>query len=591
MAVHSSEKLLKYVAWPQDTLSDSKTGAVVGYLMPKVANRSSIQMLYSPAHRRQNHPNAAWDFLLFIARNVAAAFEVLHAEGHILGDVNQGNVMVGKDTTVVIIDSDSFQVDANGIIHFCEVGVSHFTPPELQGLSSFAGFRRTVNHDNFGLALLIFHTLFGGRHPYAGVPQKDGVGDSLEGDIKEFRYAYARDGKYRGIGPPPRSIPTSMLPFEVEQLFHLAFTEQGARTARPTARQWVVALDAVRGGLKKCISSALHVYPGHLAECTWCSLEKIGVSYFTDTGVAYVRPVTGFDMGKFWPILELVPLPSAFVFPSIPVFALIATPLSAEAMAESGQLWIRIIAVLGGLLMIAQSMKLVIPAVIVAVLGWQFGSPKENKARADEHRKRKQSRDSAKANFDRLVQQITSSVGPQGFLAKKAELAALRDEYRKIPEMEQHEITHLKNTAQERQKKKFLERCFIDVATIPNVGPGRKAALRSFGIETAADVSKHAVMQVKGFGERNTRAMMDWKASCERKFVYNPSLAFKPADTNAIRKKFGTRAAQIERALEAGLGELKSFAAVSESRKKAALPTLEAAAKQLAQAEKDLSVF
>ncbi|WP_229263039.1 helix-hairpin-helix domain-containing protein [Duganella dendranthematis] len=227
MATRSSEKLLKYVAWPQSTLSDSKTGAVVGYLMPKVTNRSSIQMLYSPAHRRQNHPKAGWDFLLFIARNVAAAFEVLHAEGHILGDVNQGNVMVGKDSTVVIIDSDSFQVEANGTVHFCEVGVSHFTPPELQGLSSFSGFRRTINHDNFGLALLIFHTLFGGRHPYAGVPQRDGVGDSLESDIKEFRYAYAKDAKQRGIAPPPRSIPTSMLPSEVEQLFHQAFTEQG----------------------------------------------------------------------------------------------------------------------------------------------------------------------------------------------------------------------------------------------------------------------------------------------------------------------------------------------------------------------------
>lgn len=46
---------------------------------------------------------------------------------------------------------------------------------------------------------------------------------------------------------------------------------------------------------------------------------------------------------------------------------------------------------------------------------------------------------------------------------------------------------------------------FIDVASIPGVGPARKAALRSFGIETAADVTRRGVKQVKGFGDHLTR--------------------------------------------------------------------------------------
>ena len=75
--------------------------------------------------------------------------------------------MVGRDSKVVLIDSDSVQINANGTLHLCEVGVSHFTPPELQTMPSFVGFERTENHDNFGLALLIFHILFGGRHPYS----------------------------------------------------------------------------------------------------------------------------------------------------------------------------------------------------------------------------------------------------------------------------------------------------------------------------------------------------------------------------------------------------------------------------------------
>jgi DNA-binding helix-hairpin-helix protein with protein kinase domain len=282
MASTVDQQLLNYVAWPQDTLHASRSGPVIGFLMPKVVGRDPIHMVYSPAHRRQDRPKASWDFLLYVARNTAAAFAALHDHGHVLGDVNQGNVMVGGDSKVVLIDSDSFQVNARGSLHLCEVGVAHFTPPELQGLSSFQGFTRTANHDNFGLALLIFHLLFGGRHPYSGVPLRDGVGDALEADIKGFRYAYARDAQSRGIAPPPRSIELSILPDALESMFHLAFTEKGASGGRPTAKQWEVALDGLRGRLKKCSASLVHVYPDHLNKCPWCALEQKGDIYFVD---------------------------------------------------------------------------------------------------------------------------------------------------------------------------------------------------------------------------------------------------------------------------------------------------------------------
>ncbi len=250
MAATADAQLVSYAAWPQETLHSSRGGPVVGFLMPKVVGREPIHMVYSPAHRRQERPKAAWDYLLFVARNTAAAFETIHEHGHVLGDVNQGNVMVGGDSKVVLIDCDSCQVDARGTLHLCEVGVSHYTPPELQGLSSFDGVVRKANHDNFGLALLIFHLLFGGRHPYSGVPLRNGVGDALESDIKEYRYAYARDAQRRGFSPPPRSIPVEIVPDAVESMFHAAFTETGTQGGRPTAKQWVAALDGVRAKLR-----------------------------------------------------------------------------------------------------------------------------------------------------------------------------------------------------------------------------------------------------------------------------------------------------------------------------------------------------
>ena len=54
------------------------------------------------------------------------------------------------------MDTDSFQVHEGGKHWFCEVGVATHQAPEMQGKSSYKGIVRTPNHDNFGLAVLIF---------------------------------------------------------------------------------------------------------------------------------------------------------------------------------------------------------------------------------------------------------------------------------------------------------------------------------------------------------------------------------------------------------------------------------------------------
>jgi DNA-binding helix-hairpin-helix protein with protein kinase domain len=100
MASTADAQLLNYVAWPQETLHPSRGGPVLGFLMPKVSNKDPIHMVYSPAHRRQDYPKAAWDFLLYVARNIAASVETVHGHGHVIGDVNQNSFMVGRDSKV-----------------------------------------------------------------------------------------------------------------------------------------------------------------------------------------------------------------------------------------------------------------------------------------------------------------------------------------------------------------------------------------------------------------------------------------------------------------------------------------------------------
>jgi len=591
MASTADAQLLNYVAWPQETLHPSRGGPVVGFLMPKVAGKNPIHMVYSPAHRRQDYPDAGWNFLLYVARNIAASFEVVHTHGHIIGDVNQNSFMVGRDSKVVLIDSDSFQVNARGTLHLCEVGVSHFTPPELQSLPSFNGFARTTNHDNFGLALLIFHVLFGGRHPFSGVPLRTGVGDALETDIKHFHYAYARDNQLRGFSPPPRSIPVSMLPDSIEAMFHLAFTERGASGVRPTAQQWVAALDGLRGRLRRCGASSVHVYPDHLGSCPWCALEKQGVSYFVHLGSAFTPMAGGFVLAQVWGLILAVPPPSPLSLPSPGDFTVKARPLPEGVPGGVAIAFYKLVAVAMAILIIVAAPDVWFIALLVGWVGWAAGSNAGSSERAAETLTRRTAMQVAEQEYERLVERAKKEAGPEGFHARRADLAKLKDELAGLPSAEKGEIDNLQATAYDRQKHKFLDTCFIDNASIPGVGPARKAALRSFGIETAADVTKSRVMQVRGFGESLTWAVLDWKASCERRFTFNPAAAVSQSDRDAVRAKYAAQRASIERVLAAAPAELEQFRQRARSNFALLQHQLEAAAQKLAQAQADLSAL
>jgi DNA-binding helix-hairpin-helix protein with protein kinase domain len=119
------------------------------------------------------------------------------------------------------------------------VGTGHFTPPELQSLKSFVSCARTSNHDNFGLAVLIFHLLFFGRHPFAGIHVSDQY-ISLEEKIEKYWYAYSRSAIDMRIKPPPGTLPVAIAGERVEDLFERAFS-RSSTAPRPTSLDWVKA--------------------------------------------------------------------------------------------------------------------------------------------------------------------------------------------------------------------------------------------------------------------------------------------------------------------------------------------------------------
>ncbi len=67
------------------------------------------------------------------------------------------------------------------------------------------------------------------------------------------------------------------------------------------------------------------------------------------------------------------------------------------------------------------------------------------------------------------------------------------------------------------------------------------------------------VKQVKGFGDHLTQAVIDWKASCERRFVFRPNEAITPADRQAVMAKMTAKRHRLESTLTVGATELQRF--------------------------------
>jgi DNA-binding helix-hairpin-helix protein with protein kinase domain len=590
MVAHGSESLYSLASWPRDTLHRSRGGPVVGFLMQRIGECVPVHNLYSPAHRRQVFPRVGWDFLLTAARNTAAAFDALHAHGHVLGDVNQGNVLVGKRAQVLLIDSDSFQIHTSADVFVCEVGVSHFTPPELQGINGFAGVRRTVQHDVFGLALLVFHLLFGGRHPYSGVPLISAAGNSLEEDIKSFRFAYARDASSRGVAPPPRSIPAALVPASVEGMFRYAFTEPGLNGHRPTAAQWVAALDGLLCNLKRCDHSALHAYPQHWHTCLWCDLEKAGVVYFVDPAPPRVT-------GAPFDIIQVSARIEAIACPNIPTPSTalrsqaVATPLPPVAN-RSGEIAIY----RGVILATAAGLCLVVPNAFLLFLlaAWvacaMIGSLGEEERRQERSRREAALRDASKA-MAVVEASMRAASGADAFTSRKKQLLNLRNEYVTLAATEKKELASLHTTARSRQLHAFLDQYFIDDAAISGVGPAKKAALLSFGIETAADVEWSRVHAVKGFGRVLTDAVVQWRKTCEQRFRFDPQRAVSQADIDAVRARGAQRRMQLEAELSRGATELFGIQQQGQARASVLAAQLATAAARLTQAQADMAAF
>ncbi|HPG03007.1 MAG: protein kinase domain-containing protein [Hyphomicrobiales bacterium] len=578
--------LLALTAWPLDLLY-GKTGSFTGIVLPRVSGHKDIHNLYSPRSRKAEFPNADWRFLIRAAANTARAFAAVHQAKCVIGDVNHGGVLVSDKATVRIIDCDSFQFEANGKRFFCDVGVPTFTPPELQG-KPFRGVVRTPNHDNFGLAILVFHLLYMGRHPFAG--RFLGRGDmSLEKAITEFRFAYGANRAAYQMEPPPNVPGIAIASPAVAALFERAMAPGAVQNgARPTARDWIGALDGLEKTLKTCAINSSHAYFNGLDRCPWCHLEAATGAVLFNAWIQRGPQAAFGGVDAVWATIMRVPSPGA-----LPVIGDPSPSPSSQALAHGRARRSKMLVGHGGLVaavicLIAAAPQATMLILLAALVAWFVVANWASSGHSLQT-----FRNSEKAALDRwkaLKARWDIEASDQEFVSQLRQLQNERDQLRDLPALRQRRYQQLERDREKVQRQRFLERFEIEKAKISGIGPSRTVMLASYNIETAWDVAEHRIMNVPGFGPALTRELMAWRRGVESRFRFDPSKGVDPQDIAALDRELAGVKGKLEQNLAAGAQRLTEIRNRTLARRAALQPQLEEAARTRAQATADLQV-
>jgi DNA-binding helix-hairpin-helix protein with protein kinase domain len=565
--------LLSVAAWPNDCLK-SHTGQIVGYIMPRIFDARPLFELYSPRARVQHFPSADFRFLVHVSANVARLFAAVHNAGFIAGDVNHSNILVRSNAMVAAVDCDSFQV-GDGTRFPCLVGTELFVPPELLG-GALGATRRTANHDAFGLAVLIFHLLFMGRHPFAG--RYLGKGDMpIERAIAESRFAYSRDTRRTQMAPPPYTPPIEAVGERTMELFERAFHGDSAKGSRPSPETWIDALVALETALVSCQAVPWH---HHLPtqRCPWCAIEQPTRTKLFG-GIVKIATVGVADLETLWArYLALVDpgpprsLPKASEWTRPPaalkpwmlrLFRMLQISTALVALFVIDMLWPLDLTKSGTEIARQmndnQTMAEVTAAIYIAIIACfliaRFGRNLPSRVSLLRHGRQWRA---ANVAWRQARAAWLSQPKPPDISDLRPTIEALKRNLDALAVDREGRIRACAAPEPEsEQRSRYLATFRIEAAKLANIGPARCVVLRSWGIDTAADIDAKKISDIPSFGKNLTDKLVMWRDVKEKSFVYNGAAIIDPLDVQRIDRQLAVRRTKLMRELRERIGEVE----------------------------------
>lgn len=503
--------LAQWCTWPQELVYDAE-GKCVGFRMARVLELRPIHEIYQPEQRKTVLPTAGWDFLVRTAANCARMFASLHRHDVLVGDVNERNIFVDSDATVHLVDCDSFQIRDGAKLYGTGVGVIDYTPPELQG-ADFRLVERTLEHDRFGLGVILFKLLLMGRHPFSG---------GATGDLGKAIAAY--DWDYPQMAARLRHlVPWTTLPGPLRTAFQTTFTQ----LTRPDADLWVERLAAFEASLTTCRREPLHKVPQGLGTCPWCAIEQTsGYAYFS-------RPQTEWHSEWQSPLELLAPLDAELAELPPPreptdwqaprgTEAAIATAramLQAERQPDLLSWYLTFGGALVALAGVAMALFHTQRGVIVAASG--VAALLVARWLTDRRQLPWQEAQAQIHKHIESIREVESEWKGEALRFRdqdrrlRAWLADLRQQVQAVDAQRQAELNRLEGDQVPEALRAGLVRFELTSAAIPGVPVEKKRALAIRGVLTAADLDRTQLTTIPGLAPAQVDALVAWRHGLE----------------------------------------------------------------------------
>ena len=203
------------ICWPVSLAYNSNNEAV-GYLMPRAQGKELQRVVFIPPLLQKKFPHWTRLHLVKLTSTILKAVAYLHSLNVLLGDINARNIIVQDESTVFFVDCASYQVEGFP----CPVGMSPYLAPELSG-QKLSSILRTLEHEHFAIATLMFMLLHPGKPPYS----HQGGGDPSK-NVQKQHFPYPRGDKHGERMPAgPWRFMFSHLPWAMKNAFHEVFSD------------------------------------------------------------------------------------------------------------------------------------------------------------------------------------------------------------------------------------------------------------------------------------------------------------------------------------------------------------------------------
>jgi DNA-binding helix-hairpin-helix protein with protein kinase domain len=406
----------------------------------------------------------------------------------------------------------------------------------------------------------------------------------IERAIAESRFVYGAKAASFGMSRPPGTLPLEAFGEQISQLFERAFAPP-SEAARPTAAQWVEALQSFEAQLVGCTSTRSHYFPPGPGGCCWCGLEQqTGLKLFGGKEASFDAFGTA-KLAPIWDAISAVARPEPVRPLAVPVYA------NSEARSEDPLGYLPRV-ILSWLLVFLSAVSLLFhPGEHLLLAAMTFGSAlalRWRHRKPPRHSKHAESMQrglfAARKHLADLTREWNELCVDDRIEQLMAKLTQTKQQVLELAARRESSVQSLTQVVMNQQRMRYLEQFRIDKAMLPNVSERDIRTLEHYDVDTADDIFRPGVYLTTMVSVEAGQVITAWAKACARNFKFDPARAVDPTDVQTIEGELLQQQDALLAALQKGREDLEQMTGDLAARRDTKQRELAAAQKALTMA-------